>query len=373
MSNSSMSKKWIIGIGLCAAAIVLAGYVAYSYFRSEPVYASVQAASSNDATIAELQQTIAELRALVNLLMQNAGGNNQGGQQNVQAGIPFISSQRAREAAVAHVGYGTARDAMLFSDEGVLTFEVDVRHQNRRYMVYVDAANGDFIRMYRFDDAAEPDLQAAPPSGNVTAAPPGTSIPIPQNITPRPPARQGGPSSPAISAQRAVELARDHLVSIGVTNARFEYVYMDNENGVWVWSVEFGGQGRSYEFYVNVNTGAFLKAPGGATGAAPSPSPQVSPRPAPSPQASPSPSPGRGQAGRPTSPAISLERAIEIGYEEIARRGHTGTFRNHSGMDFERGQWVWELVFRVQGGRLPLVEMYINVDTGAVVKFEWDD
>ena len=81
------------------------------------------------------------------------------------------------------------------------------------------------------------------------------------------------------------------------------------------------------------------------------------------------------QGNRPQSPAISLERAIEIGYAELARRGHTGTFRNHSGMDFEPryGGWVWEILFRVPGGRLPLVEMYICVHTGNVAKFEWDD
>jgi len=76
---------------------------------------------------------------------------------------------------------------------------------------------------------------------------------------------------------------------------------------------------------------------------------------------------------RPSNPPISLECAIEIGYEELARRGHSGTFSSDSGIDWERGQWVWELLFRVEGGRLPLVEMYINVDTGTVVKFEWDD
>ncbi|MCL1993348.1 MAG: hypothetical protein FWG66_10440, partial [Spirochaetes bacterium] len=93
-------------------------------------------------------------------------------------------------------------------------------------------------------------------------------------------------------------------------------------------------------------------------------------------QASPSPSPGwggGGGGGRPTNPAVSLDRAIEIAYADLARRGLNGRFRNHSGMDWERGQWVWELVFFVQGGPLPLVEFYINVHNGAIVKFEWDD
>ena len=85
------------------------------------------------------------------------------------------------------------------------------------------------------------------------------------------------------------------------------------------------------------------------------------------------PNPIRRGGLRPVNPAISLERAIQIGYEELIRRGLSGSFHNHSGMDWERGQWVWEIVYRVPGGRLPLVEMYINVQTGAIVKFEWDD
>ena len=129
----------------------------------------------------------------------------------------------------------------------------------------------------------------------------------------------------------------------------------------------------------NFELGTPAQAPSGST-----PSPIPSPPPPPQPPPSPppqndhhrnhhSPSHSSGQGNRPSNPAISLERAIEIGYAEIARRGHTGTFRTHSGMDWERGQWVWELEFSVQGGRLPLVEMYINVDTGSIVKFEWDD
>jgi len=96
------------------------------------------------------------------------------------------------------------------------------------------------------------------------------------------------------------------------------------------------------------------------------------PTPSPSPATSPTGS-GSQRGNRPSNPAISLQRAIEIGYEELERQGYAGTFRSDSGMDWEHGQWVWELLFRVESGRLPLVEMYISVDTGAVVKFEWDD
>ena len=187
----------------------------------------------------------------------------------------------------------------------------------------------------------------------------GANISIPENIIPRTPAVSGGPTSPPISAQRAVELARDHLISIGVTNARFDYVYMDREGGTWVWSVEFDGSGRSYEFYVNVETGAFLKAPQSTVTAIAPTAPVTSSR----------------QGGRPSNPAISLQRAIEIAEADLLARGIAATFHSDSGMDWERGQWVWELEFRVTNaprGR-HVIEYYINVDTGAIVKFEQGD
>ena len=86
---------------------------------------------------------------------------------------------------------------------------------------------------------------------------------------------------------------------------------------------------------------------------------------------SPSPSTGGNQSNSPSNPAISLERAIEIAYADLTARNISATFRTHSGMDWERGQWVWELEFRPTTGR-GVIEYYINVNTGAIVKFEWD-
>jgi len=98
----------------------------------------------------------------------------------------------------------------------------------------------------------------------------------------------------------------------------------------------------------------------------PSPTPQPSPQPTTSPSVS-------GQGNRPSNPTISLERAIEIAYADIAAQGINASFRSDSGMSWEREQWVWELLFSTQGERMPLIEFYINVDDGRIVKFEWDD
>jgi len=110
----------------------------------------------------------------------------------------------------------------------------------------------------------------------------------------------------------------------------------------------------------------------------PAPTPQSPPPPAPTPTPTPAPQPTPRPSVslpgiRPTNPAISLERAIEIAYADLAARGINATYRSNSGMDWERGQWVWELLFRTQGERMPLIEYYICVETGDVVKFEWDD
>ena len=257
------------------------------------------------------------------------------------------------------------------------------------YVVQINANNGSIINLATYEDAAEltpPESTESPterqqpvetpqptPTPQPTLPPvqhTDESITAPAAITPRPPARTGGPVNPPITAQRAVELAHDHLISIGVTNASFGYVYMDIENGTWVWSVEFDGQGRSFEFYVDVNTGVFLKAPQMAAESTPAANP--TPQPA-TPQPTTSPPPAGGQDNRPSNPAISLQRAIEIAEADIARRGINATFHRDSGMDWERGQWVWELLFRTQGERMPFIEFYISVDDGSIVKFEWDD
>jgi len=89
----------------------------------------------------------------------------------------------------------------------------------------------------------------------------------------------------------------------------------------------------------------------------------------------PTPATGGSQGNRPQNPAVSLQRAIEIAEADLARRGINANFHSNSGMDWERGQWVWELEFRVVNaprGR-HVIEYYINVDTGYIVKFEHGD
>jgi len=171
-----------------------------------------------------------------------------------QGGTHQISSQRAREIAVQFVGYGTVHDVLAFTEEGILTFEVDVRHGAMRYVVLINAESGNVARLSRYEDeTAVATAITQPAHPQPTASPPGV------------------------------------------------------------------------------------------------------------------------QGNRPLSPAISLDRAIEIAYADLASRGINATYRSNSGIDWERGQWVWELLFRTRGEGMPFIEFYINVDNGNIVKFEWDD
>jgi uncharacterized membrane protein YkoI len=174
------------------------------------------------------------------------------------------------------------------------------------------------------------------------------------HITPRAPEQQGGPANPAISAIRAVELAHDHLLAMGITNARFDYVYMDREDGIWVWSVEFELGDSDFEFYVDVESGAFLKAPdgggtnlhqgGGHQGGTTS---NTNWR-----------GPGRAPLNWPSSVAITPERAVEIALERVQGTVHEV---DH---DFERGIAAWYVEIR-SGGRTH--EIKVDVQTGDII------
>jgi len=222
-----------------------------------------------------------------------------------------ITSQRAREIAIEFVGHGTAHDVRAFTEEGVLTFEVEVGHGNARYVVQINAKNGEVTNLTGFFDeylasettpdenvgtASEYDQQPAlgytPSTLQPTQEPTPTTQPTPE---PTP--------TPTTTPSHGNNHGNNH----------------DNNHG------QGGGNQNS------------------------------------------------GRGNRPSNPAISLDRAIEIAYADLAARGINATYRTNSGMSWERSQWVWELEFRTHGERMPIIEFYINVDTGTIVKFEWDD
>jgi len=206
--------------------------------------------------------------------------------------VSQISMQMAEEIAIDFVGYGELYDIRAFTAEDALTFEVELQHESMRYVVLINAENGNIIEMSRHEQDVqldpteeESDTQLTEQSGN----------------------NQSG----------------------------------NNQSGNNQSGNNQGGNNQSGNNQGGNNQGGNNQG-------------------------------NNNQGGGQSDTGISLERAIEIGHEELARRGYTGTFRE-SCRGFSRGQQVWELLFRVEGGRKPLVEMYINMDTGAIVKFEWDD
>ncbi|MCL2190533.1 MAG: PepSY domain-containing protein [Treponema sp.] len=168
----------------------------------------------------------------------------------VPAGALAFSAADAIERALAATGGGTVESLELVSDPVAgSVYRIVVANNAVRFEVTVSASTGGIAGLVTRGAEAAPRL-AAPEGGGIVVG----------VVTPRRAARPGGPANPPVSAQRAVEIARDHLVSIGVTRARFDYVYMDMERGRWVWSVEFdGARGRDYEFYIDVDTGRIIK------------------------------------------------------------------------------------------------------------------
>ena len=103
--------------------------------------------------------------------------------------LPQISSQRARDIAQAHVGY-PVRDAVLFSDNGHLTYEVDVRNDVLRFMVYVSAITGQVLRVEDYNIAPQP-------------APEPIQPPVQQTVF--------QPAGGTVNADRARAIALNHL------------------------------------------------------------------------------------------------------------------------------------------------------------------
>jgi len=70
-------------------------------------------------------------------------------------------------------------------------------------------------------------------------------------------------------------------------------------------------------------------------------------------------------------PAITLNQAKQIAYNDLTNRNIQADFYANSGQNLHRGQLVWELEFRLQNDR-SIIEYYINVADGSIVKFEWE-
>jgi len=143
--------------------------------------------------------------------------------------IDMITVVEAREIAIDLVGGGTVNELNLNIDEA--TFDIVV-YYNREFQITLDATNGALIL-----------LESLTTSSDVAEL--SRAVELSENLT----------------SEQAIELAREHLVSIGNSNATLVYSYSVIENSIPVWSIEFRYNGHDLEFYVEKATGNFLKSP----------------------------------------------------------------------------------------------------------------
>ena len=247
----------------------------------------------------------------------------------------MITAFQAREIAVDLVGGGVAQGLNLNTDEGIPTFDIIVYYDDQEFQVILDATNGVLVRL---ESLTVSPVEVAHLSEDLTA-------------------------------EEAIELAREHLAAIGITNATLVYSYSDIENGVSVWSIEFRYNGRDLEFYVARATGDLLKYPtainnnsNNGNDASTAEAVMLAPNPVPSPEPSPTPAPAPTPAATTASTeTISRERAGEIALNVSGGRL----------VEVSRDSWhghpAWWVETRANGR---VHEFYICMETGSILEHE---
>ena len=248
------------------------------------------------------QQTISQIQDSSPEVYQQNISNDHLAQRG---SVHQISSLEAREIAVNFVGYGDAYDVTAFTDRDTLIFEVDVRSDSVQYVVLLNAENGNVTSLSRHEfEHTVVDFSSGSDTALDEYIPQTTSETVQSTVTPpvNPPVNQ--PVNPPVIQ--------------------------------------------------SVNP---LENPPVNPPANPPVNPPVTP-PANPPANPPVNTPANERGNRPSNPAISLERAIEIANADLTSRGISATYHSHSGMDWERGQWVWELLYKTHGvgGRMILPE-----------------
>jgi len=127
-------------------ALIIAMHIGQNQGTDDVQQAQAESLSSADDELsAELAAEIAELEAMLQEILA-------GDSPAQYTDVPIISSQEARDIAALFIGHGEVFGDLLFMDDGVFVFEVDIRHEETRYMVYVNAIDGSVIRMDQYDD-----------------------------------------------------------------------------------------------------------------------------------------------------------------------------------------------------------------------------
>jgi len=143
-----------------------------------------------------------------------------------------------------------------------------------------------------------------------------------------------------LSREEAIQLAISHLSSLGITDFSLEYARIDRENGRQVWDIEFSGNGQDLEFYVDIETGEFLKAPSATVEATPN-------------------------VDKDATESVSKEEALALAEAHLERLGITNTRLDYANLKTENGRQVWDIEFSGNGQDL---EFYVDIETGEFLK-----
>jgi len=74
-----------------------------------------------------------------------------------------------------------------------------------------------------------------------------------------------------------------------------------------------------------------------------------------------------------SSDALLQEQAIEIAEKDLVKRGISASLFSVELDSYHEHGWIWILIFEPQDEGLPMIEYFIDANTGTIVKFEWHD
>ncbi len=147
----------------------------------------------------------------------------------------YIGEAKAKQIAMNHAGVSNPNfvQAKLDYEDGVVVYDVEFYSGNKEYDYEINATTGAIVS-YDYDIE-----NYAIPGGTTTTTAPS--------------------ASGTISAEKAKQIALSHA-GVSASNAYAMKVGMDYEHGVQIYEIDFKSGYMEYEYDINAQTGAILKA-----------------------------------------------------------------------------------------------------------------
>lgn len=167
-----------------------------------------------------------------------------------------LSADEAKQIALSSVGVSEEKATFTkeIFDEGV--YEIDFYTESNEYDFEVDASSGAIIqRDVSPRDLSLPDengqpaestdqIRTEPPVTDTASAPPSTEAAV-----------QSNNDGDVIGVAAAKEIALDHA---GVSSASFIKAYLDYDDGIRIYDIEFTSDNKEYDLEINAYTGKIL-------------------------------------------------------------------------------------------------------------------